>query len=149
MTEFIIRPSPKIYYAQLVLILIILIFIIFIIEKIFDINLILWIAGILMIGIIAGISIRIILKYQYVCIKDNMIIKTVGILNIKKVNVSINKIANINTNRSIFERIFKLGTIEIDTAGTNNVEIRLGNLPEKEMAEFLEIVRKKEQEMGK
>lgn len=63
-------------------------------------------------------------KFQYYIQGDEIIINK-GILKKVNLNVPFDRIQAINTNQSLIHRIFNVASIEIDTAGSKNSEIKI------------------------
>jgi len=72
----------------------------------------------------AALSIAAYYKFQYY-IQGNEIIINKGILKKINLNVPFDRIQAINTNQSLIHRIFNVASIEIDTAGSKNSEIKI------------------------
>ncbi len=88
--------------------------------------------------ILANIRARI----QYIEVKDEGITVHKGLLNKKVMYIPYGRITNLRISRGIFERLFKLGSVEIDTAGTSLVEVVMGNIPVHYLEELQEAVQK-------
>jgi uncharacterized membrane protein YdbT with pleckstrin-like domain len=51
-----------------------------------------------------------------------------GILSKRVQQTRIDRVQNVNTNQSLFERILRVGTVEFDTAGTDDSEFRFAGI---------------------
>ncbi len=72
----------------------------------------------------ATLSIASYFKFKYHLLDDEVIINK-GILKKTNLNVPFDRIQAINTNQTLLHRIFKVASIEIDTAGSKNNEIKI------------------------
>ena len=63
-------------------------------------------------------------KFKYY-IKDDEVIINKGILKKINLNVPFDRIQSINTNQNLIHRIFNVASLEIDTAGSKNNEIKI------------------------
>ena len=128
-TEFVVRCSGRMEYATTVIAALVLAYIVFTLHN--------WIAFpldtvLLVVGGIVAISIAVSFvkaKIQYIDVDSEGVTMHAGLLNKKTVYVPYERVTNIHINRSLLERIFMLGTLQIDTAGTNVKEINMRNIP--------------------
>lgn len=72
----------------------------------------------------AALSIAAYYKFNYLIQGDEIIINK-GILKKINLNVPFDRIQAINTNQTLIHRIFNVASIEIDTAGSKNSEIKI------------------------
>jgi len=84
-------------------------------------------------------------KFEYHINNDEIIIQK-GILKKVNINVPFDRIQAINTNQTFLHRIFKVASLEIDTAGSKNNEIKIDAI-RIEKAEIIKnyILKQKEQ----
>lgn len=68
-------------------------------------------------------------KVQYIDIDDEGVTMHAGLFNKKTTYVPYERVTNVQIHRNFIERIFMLGTLQIDTAGTHQVEIIMHNIP--------------------
>jgi putative membrane protein len=68
-------------------------------------------------------------KIQYIDVDSEGVTMHTGLINKKTTYVPHRRIDNVKINRSLIERIFFLGSLGIDTAGSNQVEIQMNNIP--------------------
>jgi len=80
----------------------------------------------------------IVVRFKKVEIGDHEIKVKTGVFNTKIILVPYDRITNVGVKRSFLERIFGLGTLEIDTAGTPYPEAIMANLPYKGLEMILE-----------
>ena len=86
---------------------------------------IVWVAA-LLVSVLKWISNR----FVSIEILDNELVYKSGIINTKSVTVSYTQITNVNIERTLFQRLLGLGTLDIDTAsGTHEADIKIHNLP--------------------
>ena len=76
-------------------------------------------------------------------IGENDLLFRKGILNVKSNLVPYKKITDAKYTQSIFERIFSVGTLEIDTAGSETVAIHIPSVPSKDLERIISTVREK------
>lgn len=128
-TEFVVRCSGRMEYATAVIAALVLAYVVFTLHN--------WIAFpldtvLVVLGGIAALSIAVSFvkaKIQYIDVDSEGITMHAGLLNKKTIYVPYERVTNIHINRSLLERIFMLGTLQIDTAGTNVTEINMRNIP--------------------
>lgn len=70
-------------------------------------------------------------KIQYIEVDEEGVTLHMGLFNKKTTYVPYERITNVHINRGFVERLFRLGSLEIDTAGTAQVEIRVDSIPSK------------------
>ena len=68
-------------------------------------------------------------KIQYIDIDDEGITMHTGLFNKKTTYVPYERVTNVQIHRSFVERLFMLGTLQVDTAGTHQKEIVMENIP--------------------
>lgn len=68
-------------------------------------------------------------KIQYIDIDDEGITMHTGLFNKKTTYVPYERVTNVQIHRSFVERLFLLGTLQVDTAGTHQKEIVMYNIP--------------------
>lgn len=124
------NTSGRFMYAKAMLIALIAIFAWMQVEKFFHLSA--WsttfylILAIFTVLIIAVAFIR--ARLQTFEITDDGITSRTGILNVKTRFVPYNKIDSVHMSRNIFDRILLLGTLRVDTLGTVNEEIVMGDI---------------------
>jgi uncharacterized membrane protein YdbT with pleckstrin-like domain len=64
---------------------------------------------------------------DYVVTSQRLYIRR-GILSKKEQQTRIGRVQNVNTRQSLFERILRVGTVEFDTAGTDDSEFRFAGI---------------------
>ncbi len=133
-TDFIVRCSGRIEYTRTILSAGILGYILFRIHNWINFPLELAIGIILIISILLILIAFIRAKIQYIEIDEEGMTLHGGLFNKKTTYVPYKRITNIAVHRSIIERVFLLGSLQVDTAGTNQVEINMKNIP----AEYLD-----------
>ena len=79
-------------------------------------------------------------RIQYIQVKGEGLTVHKGLLNKKVMFIPYGRITNLRVNRSILERLFMLGNVEIDTAGTHNVEVMMWNIPSHYLGKLQEAV---------
>jgi len=70
-------------------------------------------------------------KVQYIDIDDEGITMHAGLFNKKTTYVPYERVTNVQIHRSFAERLFLLGTLQVDTAGSHRIEIVMHNIPSK------------------
>ncbi|MCP4646891.1 MAG: PH domain-containing protein [bacterium] len=68
-------------------------------------------------------------KVQYIDIDDEGITMHTGLFNKKTTYVPYERVTNVQIHRNFVERLFLLGTLQVDTAGTHRIEIIMHNIP--------------------
>jgi putative membrane protein len=82
-------------------------------------------------------------RIRYVEVKGEGLSVHKGLFNKKVMFIPYARITNLRVNRGIMERIFGLGSLEIDTAGTGIVEVYMGGIPSGQLERLNEAVQGK------
>ena len=130
-TDFIVRCSGRLEYATTIIGAVILCYVVLRLHN--------WVPFpldilFLFIGLVAAISIVISFikaKIQYIEVDSEGITMHIGLFNKKTTYVPYERVTNVGVHRTLLERIFKLGSLQVDTAGTNKAEINMRNIPSK------------------
>ena len=128
-TEFVVRCSGRMDYARAVFGAAVMAVIFMWVNTMHAIPLNLLYS---LVVILAGISIVaafIRAKIQYIDVDDEGVTMHTGLFNKKTTYVPYERVTNIQVRRSFVERLFMLGTLQIDTAGTHQIEIIMHNIP--------------------
>ena len=139
-TEFVVRCSGRIEYASTLIGAGILSYILIRMNKwvVFPLDLFLGLIG--AIALVSIILAFIRAKIQYIEVDEEGITMHMGLFNKKTVYVPYERITNIAVHRNLVERIFLLGSLQIDTAGTNRAEINMKNIPAKYLDRIIKSV---------
>lgn len=135
-----VNTSGRIMYAKAILLAAIALFAWTQIEKYFHLSypiayLIIPAFAILII-IVAFIRSRL----QTLEINDEGITSRLGIINVKTQFVPYSKVDSVNMSRTIFDRIFRLGTLRIDTLASIGTEIIMSDIPSNHLEQALKAV---------
>lgn len=79
-------------------------------------------------------------KLQTLEITDEGITSRLGIINVRTQFVPYSKVDSVNMSRTIFDRIFRLGTLRIDTLASIGTEIVMNDIPSDHLEEALKAV---------
>lgn len=79
-------------------------------------------------------------RIQYIEVKDEGLSVHKGLFNKKVMFIPYARITNLRINRSVVERLFRLGNVEIDTAGTHDIEVTMWNIPSHYLGRLQEAV---------
>ncbi|HNT60503.1 MAG TPA: PH domain-containing protein, partial [Candidatus Bilamarchaeaceae archaeon] len=63
-----------------------------------------------------------------------------GIINVKTRFIPFSKVDNVHVERNIFDRIFMVGKIRVDTLASSGMEISMGDIPSKDLEEALSYI---------
>lgn len=85
-------------------------------------------------------------KIQYIDVDSEGVTMHTGLINKKSVYVPYRRVDGVRINRSIIDRIFLLGSLGIDTAGSNQVEIQMENIPSHYLDRMKAHIQKKTEE---
>ena len=69
-----------------------------------------------------------------------------GVLNVKSMLVPYDRITEVRSSQTLFQRFIGLGTLEVDTAGTSQIEITVPDVPENYLEQIINNI---EQKTGK
>lgn len=97
-----------------------------------------WAIAILAMGAVAANK-----KFINVEIEDDHVTLTRGIFSTKSVMINYNSITDIHVTRDFLDRILHLGSIEINTAGTTSMELRVSGLPNTHIDDLLNKAKRK------
>ena len=98
------------------------------------------------IAFIAAFSAFVRVKVQRIDVSGKGIASKTGLLNIKKIFIPYWKVDNVRINRSFVQRLFLLGELSIDTAGTSQLEIKMNDIPSKYLDSLVETIHAKMEE---
>jgi uncharacterized membrane protein YdbT with pleckstrin-like domain len=135
-----VNTSGRMMYVKAILLATIAVFAWMQIEKYFHLN------YPIAYPIILGLALLIILvafirsKLQSLEITDEGITSRLGIINVKTQFVPYSKIDSVNMSRTIFDRIFRLGTLRIDTLASIGTEITMSDIPSHHLEEALQAI---------
>lgn len=79
-------------------------------------------------------------KLQTLEISNEGVTSRTGIINVKTRFVPFSKIDNVRMERNIFDRIFMIGTIRVDTLASSGMEISMSEIPSKDLEEALNFI---------
>ena len=68
-------------------------------------------------------------KVELVEVNENGIHCKTGIFNTKNTNIPFHKVDNVRVNRSFTQRVFMVGELCVDTAGTTQLEVKMADIP--------------------
>ncbi|MEM4271990.1 MAG: PH domain-containing protein [Candidatus Bilamarchaeaceae archaeon] len=85
-------------------------------------------------------------KIQYIDVDSEGITMHSGLINKKTSYIPYRRIDNVKINRNLIERIFGLGSIGVDTAGSNQVEIEMDNIPYHYLERMQAYIKRKSEE---
>lgn len=135
-----VNTSGRMMYVKALFLAAIALFAWMQVEKLFHLNYpIIYpiiIAFALLIIIVAFIRSRL----QSLEISDDGITSRLGIINVKTQFVPYSKIDSVHVSRTIFDRIFRLGTLRIDTLASLGTEIAMSDISSKYLEEALQAI---------
>ena len=79
-------------------------------------------------------------KLQTLEITNDGVTSRTGIINVKTRFVPYSKVDNVRMERNIFDRIFMVGTIRVDTLASSGIEISMGEIPSKDLEDALNFI---------
>ncbi len=85
--------------------------------------------------------------FKTIEIDENALIIRTGILNRRTALISYRTITDVHIHQSFFDRLVGIGALEINTAGTTNVEGKMRDIRYNDLKEILETLKTKEGEM--
>ena len=80
-------------------------------------------AGVVVLGLVILVGFLKRMATRYVITTERLHIRR-GILSKATQETRIQRVQNVNTNQSLFERLMQVGTVDFDTAGTDDSEFR-------------------------
>jgi uncharacterized membrane protein YdbT with pleckstrin-like domain len=99
--------------------------------------------GMWIVGIFYMLYLMIAARFISLEIGENDILFKRGILNIKTGLVPYKKITDARYAQTIVERLFSVGTLEIDTAGSDTVSVYMRGVPFRDLERIITIIRSK------
>lgn len=135
-----INTSGRMMYAKAVFLAIIALFAWMQIEKLFHLSYPIVYTIILAFALLILIVAFIRSRLQSLEITDEGITSRLGIINVNTQFVPYNKIDSVHVSRTIFDRIFRLGTLRIDTLGSIGVEISMADIPSSHLEGALQAI---------
>lgn len=87
-------------------------------------------------------------KIQYLEMDSEGLKMHVGLFNKQTVYVPYERITNTKVKRTLSERLFMLGTLEVDTAGTGRTEIIMHNIPSRYLDTLSRGIQKRIRSLG-
>lgn len=142
----IIRASAKKEILKIALATIIFLILLYILFNALDISLqtmALVFFAVIVIAFLASVALWYIYQHHYIQLGEKEVIYRTGVLNIRTITISYNKIDNIRTKRSLLSRILGLVDILIDTPGEKDIEIVAKDMPYAEYQVFYTKLREK------
>ena len=127
-TEFVVRRSGRMDYVRALFGAAIIAAIFTWVNMTYALPLGLIYSIIVVLAVISIVAAFVRAKVQYIDIDDEGITMHAGLFNKKTTYVPYERVTNVQIHRSFVERLFLLGTLQIDTAGTNRVEIIMHNI---------------------
>ncbi|MEK6978785.1 MAG: PH domain-containing protein [Candidatus Micrarchaeota archaeon] len=82
-------------------------------------------------------------KFKRIILEEGQAIAESGIITKETFHADYDRITSVNMKQDPIERMLKVGTIEIDTAGTEKIEVRMGGITEEDMKKIVSIIDKK------
>lgn len=135
-----VNTSGRIMYVKAILLAVIAVFAWMQIEKYFRLSYPIVYTIILAFALLIIIVAFIRSRLQSLEITDDGITSRMGIINVKTQFVPYSKIDSVHVSRTIFDRIFRLGTLRIDTLGSLGVEISMADISSKYLEEALQAI---------
>jgi membrane protein YdbS with pleckstrin-like domain len=138
-----IHPKPIVEQTKIFIFLILLSIVLFLIREFLSDIFVPIITLVWVIGLIQIIYLSIHARFISLDIGENDLLFRKGVLSMKTNLVPYKKITDARFGQSIIERVFQVGTLEIDTAGSDRVSIRIPSVPFKDLERIISIVRSK------
>ncbi len=148
MSAIFLKPSGRAYYlaffALFMLFSLLLVFVSNYFALAFNIYQV--IVGLMVVYFIASSAIFLYYQCQYIHVEENFITVRQGVISSKVSVVPMSKIVEVAASYSILDRILGIGTIKVDTSGTNTVEIIFRFVPKESIHTFISIFKTKKAE---
>lgn len=130
-TEFVVRRSGRREYFTAFVAAVVASFILFSLNNWMELPLQALVFIVWVLAGVSGVISFIKAKIQYIDVDDEGITLHKGLFNKKTTYVPYERITNINVDHNFIDRVFMLGTLKVDTAGTTKTEITMGSIPNK------------------
>jgi uncharacterized membrane protein YdbT with pleckstrin-like domain len=128
-TEFVVRCSGRMDYVRALFGAAIMAGILTWVDRTYALPLELLYSIIAVLAITSIVAAFIRAKIQYIDIDDEGITMHAGLFNKKTTYVPYERVTNVQVHRDFIERLFLIGTLQIDTAGSNRIEVVMHNIP--------------------
>jgi uncharacterized membrane protein YdbT with pleckstrin-like domain len=138
----IIRPSPIGSYIQIIIVALLLSFFAYELKTI-TADWMNFIIAIWIIAIIAGIAAWISHKFKSISVCDDALTVRTGVITSKTTLIPYGTITDVNVKQNIFSKLLGLGLLDINTAGTTQVEVTMADLKCSDLTELLGIIKSK------
>ncbi|MEW5996453.1 MAG: PH domain-containing protein [Candidatus Micrarchaeota archaeon] len=135
-----IHTSGRMMYAKAVLIALIAAFAWAQIEKFLRLNYAVVYPAIAAFAILIIIVAFVRSRLQSLEITDEGVTSRLGIINVKTQFIPYSKIDSVNVSRTVFDRIFMLGTLRIDTLASIGTETVMSGIPSRNLEEALKAI---------
>lgn len=99
--------------------------------------------GVVGAAILLGMLARIIQLFKTIEIGEKSVKVMTGIIHIKSMLIPYERITHVQTTQTLSQRILGLGTLSIDTAGSDMVEVVLRDVPQKYLQKILHNIEEK------
>lgn len=144
-TEFVIRCSGRVEYAKALIIGAIFTYGIMKFHSLSPIQFPLNTAYMVIWGVVALFIIAAFIraKIQYIDVNSEGVTMHAGLINKKTNYAPYSKIDNVKIDRNLIERVFFLGTLGIDTAASDQIEIQMANVPSHYLTRIQAYIQKK------
>ncbi|MDD2655639.1 MAG: PH domain-containing protein [Candidatus ainarchaeum sp.] len=90
--------------------------------------------------LLAAIAAFIRSRLQTLEVTNEGVTSRTGIINVKTRFVPFSKVDNVRMERNVFDRIFMVGTIRVDTLASSGMEISMTEIPSKDLEEALTFI---------
>ena len=100
-------------------------------------------AGVWGIAILLALLARGVHLFKTIEIGENNVKLLIGVMNRQSTIIPYNRVTHVRTTHTLFQRVLGLGTLEIDTAGSDMVEVRLADIPNKYLEQILKNLEEK------
>jgi len=141
-TDFVVKPSIKGYLIQIGLLAIFVSLVLVVLGNVLNQDIFLILIFVWVVSIFSLLLSWVIVNSKSMEITKQDISIHVGVLDTKSVVVPYYQITNVNIKRSLLDRILGQGKLEVDTPGSNAIELSMSHLENKDIAQIKESLRK-------
>ncbi|MBN2478421.1 PH domain-containing protein [Candidatus Micrarchaeota archaeon] len=138
-----IKPTPKVQFIQILLSAVILTLLVHFLRSFLGTLTGMLYIGIWVLAVLLGAVAFVVHYFKEIEVEeDHMAVRT-GVINSSHVWINYSNVTNVTVRKNLLERIMGVGTLEVDTSGTNKVEVIMSDLNSKDLEDVMKLLKEK------
>lgn len=137
-----LKPSGRKYYISFSFAFVLLSAMLFFTAPLFPFNIYLVIFVLFVLDCIIIGSIFLYFQSRYIHIENDIITVKEGLIMSKIAVIPFNKVSEVTTQYTLMDKLLRVGTIMLDTAGTPKVEVSFSNIPCESITAFIGVFKR-------